>query len=65
MIDESLLAVLACPKCDSRPPLLLSGSLLICTECGWGYRIQDGIPNMLVEEALSPKEVEKEKNGNA
>jgi uncharacterized protein YbaR (Trm112 family) len=65
MIDESLLEVLACPKCDSRPPLSLEGTVLVCTECGWGYRIQDDIPNMLVEDALSPEEVAKEKNRNA
>lgn len=60
MIDESLLAVLACPRCESRPPVVQQGSFLVCTECGWGYRVADGIPDMLVEDAVSPEIVQKE-----
>lgn len=62
MIDASLLEVLACPRCESRPPIQLRGSLIVCTECGWGYRIVDGIPDMLVEDAVPPEIVEKELN---
>ena len=60
MIDKFLLEVLACPRCDSRPPVELKGSLLVCTECGYGYKIIDDIPQMLVEDAIPPEEVKKE-----
>ncbi len=60
MIDDFLLEVLACPRCDSRPPVALKGSLLVCTECGYGYKIIDEIPQMLVEDAIPPDEIEKQ-----
>lgn len=63
MIDERLLDILACPNCDSRPSLRLHGSYLICTECGRGYEIKDGIPDLLPEDAISPSELKERLNG--
>ncbi len=54
LIEPEMLKLLACPRCDSRPPFELRGSLLVCEECGWGYRIVDGIPHLLLEEAIAP-----------
>ena len=56
LIDPELLEILACPACDSRPPVTLDepNSRLICTECGRRYPIKDGIPIMLVDEAELP-----------
>lgn len=51
MISEDLLAVLACPKCDSRPPLRLAGDRLVCDLCHSSYRIVNGVPHLLSEEA--------------
>jgi len=51
MIDEKLLSILACPACDSRPPVRLEENRLVCTECRRAYPIRDGIPIMLVDEA--------------
>lgn len=51
MIDEKLLSILACPACDSRPPVHLKENGLACTVCGRVYPIRDGIPVMLVDEA--------------
>ena len=59
MIDEALLDLLACPICSGRPRVKLKDDLLICTECKRGYRIIDGIPRMLPEDALTPEEVEE------
>ena len=56
MIDAEFLAVLACPRCDSRPPLKELDGELVCTECGYRYAVVDGIPHLLVEEALPPKD---------
>lgn len=58
MISDDLLAILACPRCDDRPPLELKGDRLVCTRCGWSYRIVDGIPHLLPEEAEPPEEIE-------
>lgn len=59
MIDEQLLELLACPRCPTRPPVRLEENLLICTDCGYGYRIIDEIPRMLPEDALTPDEVDR------
>lgn len=65
-IDEKLLEILGCPRCESRPRLELWGDFLVCTECHYGYRIIEGIPHLLVEEAVSETEWKKELGkGNA
>jgi len=56
MIDPELLEILACPACDSRPPVKLdeANNRLICTECGRSYPTRDDIPVMLIDEAELP-----------
>ena len=56
MLDPELLKILACPACDSRPPVTLDEkkSQLVCQACGRRYPIREGIPVMLVEEAEAP-----------
>mgnify|MGYP006310301397 CR=1 FL=1 len=56
MISKELLDILACPACESRPPVHLSEDeqYLVCDECGRHYPIRDDIPVMLVEEAVRP-----------
>ena len=49
MIDEELLAVLACPVC--KADVQQKEDKLICITCGRKYPIREGIPIMLVEEA--------------
>lgn len=51
MIDVELLSILVCP--DSRAPLVLDGTFLVSTDptTRRRYRIEDGIPIMLVEES--------------
>ena len=48
-IDPELLALLVCPV--DHADLRLEGEHLICTKCGRSYPIEDGIPNMLVDDA--------------
>jgi len=57
MIDPELLEKLACPKCRAPVELDEEHARLICTsaECGLRYRIEDGIPIMLISEAEDPK----------
>jgi glycosyltransferase involved in cell wall biosynthesis/uncharacterized protein YbaR (Trm112 family) len=47
-IDPELLEILACPVC--KVSVRLEDSELICDQCGRHYRIEDGIPIMLVDE---------------
>ena len=66
MIDAEWLKILACPFCVTRPEqgktVLCKGELelqgaaenpngLKCKECGRVYRIENGLPNFLIEEA--------------
>jgi uncharacterized protein YbaR (Trm112 family) len=48
VIDPALLALLVCPI--DKAELRLDRNVLICGTCGRHYPIEDGIPNMLVEE---------------
>ncbi|MBI4614373.1 MAG: Trm112 family protein [Planctomycetes bacterium] len=52
MIDKDLLDILACPLCKVK--VRLEGDRLVCSQCGRRYRIEDGIPIMLVDEAELP-----------
>ena len=53
-LDPKFLAVLACPACETRPPLRQEGETLICGLCGRIYPIRVGIPILLPEEAALP-----------
>lgn len=52
MLDPRLLEILACPRCkgglehSAGPP-----EILVCRACRLVYRVEDGIPIMLVDEA--------------
>ncbi len=50
-MDKSLLEILACPKCKGELGLAEEGTELRCAACRLAYRIDDGIPILLVEEA--------------
>jgi len=56
MISQALVEILACPACDSRPPVRLDadGTRLECTVCGRRYPVEDDIPVMLPEAAELP-----------
>jgi len=50
-IDAKLLEILACPA-EHHAPVEQHGDFLVCTECGLRFPIRDGIPVMLLSEAL-------------
>ena len=54
MLSADLLAILACPACEGRPAIHPNedGTELVCEACGRRYPVRDGIPVMLVDEAL-------------
>lgn len=50
-IDKELLEVLACPKCKGELQLTVDESELRCGSCRLAYRVDDGIPILLIDEA--------------
>jgi uncharacterized protein YbaR (Trm112 family) len=51
-IDERLLAILVCPACRGEVRPDGQHERLECEGCGRAYPVRDGIPVMLVEEAI-------------
>jgi len=51
-IERELLEILACPKCKGDIRLNKDESGLICDKCKLMYKIRDGIPVMLIDEAI-------------
>lgn len=49
LIPDDLLAILACPACKEEVKLV--DDRLVCQGCGRKYRIEDGIPIMLIDQA--------------
>lgn len=52
MLDEKLRAILVCPQ-DRGPLLLVDDEMLYNPRLRQGYRIDDGIPVLLVDEAVA------------
>lgn len=54
--DPAFIALLTCPACDERPPvrLLAEQNALQCDRCGRVYPIREGIPDLVVDDAVSP-----------
>lgn len=50
MIDPELLKILICPSCQGS--LDEAPEVLVCRQCGLQYPVRDGIPVLLVDEAL-------------
>jgi uncharacterized protein YbaR (Trm112 family) len=53
-VDAELLAILACPL--DKKPVTRVGNYLVCSECQRHYPIREGIPVMLIDEALTPEQ---------
>lgn len=58
-LDPRLLEILACPSDDHAPlhvgsPTDPEADVLTCTSCGRQYRVEDGIPVLLLDEAIEP-----------
>ncbi len=57
VINEALLAILACPSCHASLVVDVEASELVCADpgtCGLAYPVRDGIPVLLVDEARRP-----------
>ena len=58
-LDPRLLEILACPSDDHAPlhvgtPTDPEADVLTCTSCGRQYRVEDGIPVLLLDVAIEP-----------
>jgi uncharacterized protein YbaR (Trm112 family) len=60
MLDERLLSILVCPA-DRGPLLLVDDELLYNPRLRRAYRIEDGIPVLLVEEAVDVSDDEHQR----
>ena len=54
-LSKKLLDVLVCPKCRGNLHYEAAKSRLVCKKCKLDYRIENGIPIMLIEEAKKLK----------
>jgi uncharacterized protein len=54
MISPDLLEILRCPMDPSHTRLTLDGDRLICQRCALKFKIKDGFPVLVVEEAELP-----------
>jgi uncharacterized protein YbaR (Trm112 family) len=53
MVRKDLLDILACPRCKEKVLLSDDGSWLVCGNCAVKYPIEEDIPIMLIERAVS------------
>ncbi|MCW2686552.1 MAG: hypothetical protein JWR37_1442 [Mycobacterium sp.] len=60
MLDEKLLSILVCPA-DRGPLLLVDDELLYNPRLRRAYRIDDGIPVLLIDEAVDVDDDEHER----
>ena len=60
-LDPQLMDILACPSDDHAPlragtPTDAQADVLTCTSCGRGFPVVDGVPVLLLDEAIAPAE---------
>ena len=54
-LDQRLLDILICPNCRGEVEYVESDSEIVCRgECKYRYPVRDGIPVMLIDEAVKP-----------
>ena len=51
MLDAKLLEILACPQCKGDLDYQSDLDVLDCSNCSLRFRVEDGIPIMLLDEA--------------
>lgn len=56
MVAKDLLEILVCPACGDDTPVTPdeADQTLVCGRCGRRYPVRDGVPVMLVDEAVQP-----------
>lgn len=55
-LDAKLLEILACPNCRGDVEYRESEQIIECMgECRYKYPVREGIPVMLIDEAIKPE----------
>ena len=54
MISQELLDILRCPMDPSHTHLTLQAEKLVCDRCRVNFKIKDGFPVLVIEEAELP-----------
>jgi uncharacterized protein YbaR (Trm112 family) len=49
--QDSLIELLACPKCRGRLERIAQPEGFVCGACSLLYPIENGLPNMLIDDA--------------
>lgn len=59
MIPAALRALLVCPRCHAELRDAPDGTALVCATCRLAYPVRDGLPVMVVDQAMpvSPEQV--------
>ena len=57
MLNPELLDILCCPL--GKAGLKLKDNFLVCTKCGVKYPVREGIPVLLIDEAVLPEGITK------
>lgn len=50
-LSESLLAKLVCPACKGKLEYNKAENRLVCASCRLSYRVDNGVPVLLIDEA--------------
>ena len=53
MLTKDILNILACPACKGKLTARDNKSKLMCHSCGRAFPVREGIPVMLMDEAVS------------
>ena len=61
MIDKEFLDILICPKCKGDIKLHNNEKYNICEKCGLAYYIDENMPIMLIDKAVTIEEANKDK----
>jgi hypothetical protein len=51
-LPQELLAILVCPKCKGELEYRKDEPSLVCANCRLRYPVRDGIPILLIDDAL-------------
>ena len=54
LLPDGLLDIMQCPDCGGELEEDVAASQLVCVSCGLRYPVNDGIPVMLVDQAIRP-----------
>lgn len=63
MVDKELLDILVCPKCRGNIKIHNNEKYIICENCNLAYYIDENMPVMLIDKAVSIESIEEADKG--